>query len=53
MIPVLGQITVEDSERLWSGFQTRGLPLRQRHGLRGVRVFGHADQAHPVTILFT
>jgi quinol monooxygenase YgiN len=53
MIHVLVQITVEDFERFWSGFQTRGLPLRQRHGSRGARVFRHADHANRVTILFT
>jgi quinol monooxygenase YgiN len=53
MIHVLVQITVEDFDRFWSGIQTRGLPLRQRHGSRGARVFGHADQANRVTILFT
>lgn len=52
MIHVLVQITVADFERFWSGFETRGRPLRQRHGSTGARVFRHADDPGKVTILF-
>jgi quinol monooxygenase YgiN len=50
MIHVLLQITVADFERFWSGFRTRGRPLR--HGSKGARVFRHADAPGKVTILF-
>jgi quinol monooxygenase YgiN len=52
MIHVLVQVTVADFERFWSGFQTRGRPLRERHGSKRARVFRHADDPDRVTILF-
>jgi heme-degrading monooxygenase HmoA len=52
MIHVMVRVQVEDFERFWEGFQTRGLPLRQSHGSQGVHVFHHADDPHRVTLLF-
>ncbi len=52
MIHALVQVQVEDFEHFWSGFQTRGFPLRQGHGSKGAQVFRHEDAPSQVTILF-
>jgi heme-degrading monooxygenase HmoA len=52
MIHALVQITVEEFDRFWAGFTTRGLPLRQAHGSHGAQVFRHADDPNQVTIVF-
>jgi heme-degrading monooxygenase HmoA len=52
MIHVMVRIQVEDFDRFWEGFQTRGLALRTAHGSGGAQVFRHADDSHRVTLLF-
>lgn len=52
MIHVMVRVQVEDFERFWEGFQTRGLPLRQRHGSHAAQIFRQADDPHRVTLLF-
>lgn len=52
MIYGMVRIQVEDFDRFWEGFQTRGFPLRQSHGSHGSQIFRHADDPHRVTLLF-
>ncbi|AHY45499.1 Antibiotic biosynthesis monooxygenase [Rubrobacter radiotolerans] len=52
MVHVLVQVTVEDFDVFYSGFKSRGFPLRRRHGSRGAQVFRHADDPSKVSILF-
>lgn len=52
MIHVMVRVQVEDFERFWEGFQTRGFPLRQSHGSHGVQVLCHTDDPQRVTLLF-
>lgn len=52
MIQAMVRIQVEDFDRFWEGFQTRGFPLRQSHGSRGAQVLRHADDPHRVLLLF-
>lgn len=52
MIYGMVRIQVEDFDRFWDGFQTRGFPLRQSHGSRESQIFRHADDPHRVTLLF-
>ena len=52
MIDGMVRIQVEDFDRFWEGFQTRGFPLRQSHGSQGSQIFRHADDPHRVTLLF-
>ena len=46
------EVTVEDFDRFYEGFQTRGLPLRERHGSRGVTVLRHAGEPAKVSLIF-
>jgi quinol monooxygenase YgiN len=48
----LGQARVEDFDRFWEVFRTRGAELRKRYGSNGARVFQHADDPNSVTIVF-
>lgn len=52
MIHVMVKVQIEEFDRFWEGFQTRGFPLRQSHGSQSAQVFRHADDPHRVTILF-
>lgn len=52
MAPVLAQVTVEDFDRFWETFTTRGAALREKHGCRGVRVFRDRDDPTLVLNLF-
>lgn len=52
MVHVLVQVTVEDFDTFYSGFESRGYPLREKHGSKGSRIFRHADDETKVSILF-
>lgn len=52
MIHVLAQVEVEDFDVFFSGFESRGFPLRKQHGSLGSQVFRHADEPEKVSILF-
>lgn len=52
MQSILVHLTVESFDQFMSTFETRGLPLRERHGSHGARVMRHADDEERVTLLF-
>jgi heme-degrading monooxygenase HmoA len=52
MVHVLVEVTVEDFDVFFSGFESRGFPLRRRHGSRRSQIFRHADDPSKVSILF-
>jgi heme-degrading monooxygenase HmoA len=52
MDTILVTLTVDSFDHFLQTFETRGLPLRERHGSRGARVMRHADDAERVSVLF-
>lgn len=52
MTTVLAKATVEDFDRFWEVFSSRGADHRAAHGSRGAQVFRHGDNANEIWVLF-
>lgn len=51
MSHVLVRIEVEDFDTFYSGFESRGYPLREKHGSRRSQIFRHAGNPEMEGIL--
>lgn len=51
MDTILVHLTVDSFDLFMETFETRGLPLRERHGCHGSQVFRHADDEERVSLL--
>ena len=49
---VLTRVEIEDFDKFWATFSTRGAEKRKEHGSRGARVFRDAEDANRVYVLF-
>jgi hypothetical protein len=49
---ILTSVEVEDFDRFWATFSTRGLEKRREHGSRGARVLRRSDDPNRVHVLF-
>jgi quinol monooxygenase YgiN len=45
---ILGTVKVDDYDRFWSIFSTKGAELRKEHGSKGAQVFRDPDDANRV-----
>jgi quinol monooxygenase YgiN len=52
MVNVLTHVQVEDAERFWSVFSTRGRGIRRRHGSTSARVFQTVGEPNSLVLLF-
>ena len=52
MATVLSQVSIEDFDRYYETFSTRGAGLRAKHGSRGARVFRDAEDPALAFVLF-
>ena len=49
---ILGTARVEDFDRFWSTFSTKGAELRKQHGSKGAKVFHDPADAKRVLAVF-
>jgi hypothetical protein len=49
---IVSRVRIEDFERFWATFSTRGLAKRREHGSRGARLFRSADDPQVMVTLF-
>ena len=49
---ILSNVEVEDFDRFWSTFSSKGLAKRKEHGSRGVTVFRNREDGNRVHTLF-
>ncbi len=49
---ILARVRVEDPDRFWEVFTTRGAEQRAAFGSRGSRVFRHGDDENQIQVLF-
>ena len=49
---VLAKVSVEDFDRFWDVFSSRGADHRAAFGSRGAQVFRHGDNENEIWVLF-
>ncbi len=49
---ILTTVEIEDFERFWETFSTKGMEKRREHGSRGAQVLRVEGQPHRVHVLF-
>jgi quinol monooxygenase YgiN len=49
---ILGTARVDDFDRFWQAFSTKGAELRKQHGSKGAQVFRDPDDANRVFAVF-
>jgi hypothetical protein len=49
---IIGTARIEDFDRFWQTFSTKGAELRKQHGSKGAQVFRDPDDAHRVFAVF-
>jgi len=49
---VLATARIEDFDRFWQTFSTKGAELRKQHGSKGAQVFRDPDDADRVWVVF-
>lgn len=49
---VITRVKIEDFDRFWATFRSRGAEKRAQHGCRGAKVFRNQDAADEVMVLF-
>lgn len=52
MATVLSQVSIEDFDRYYETFSTKGAGLRAKHGSRGARVFRDSEDPTLAFVLF-
>jgi heme-degrading monooxygenase HmoA len=52
MMQVMARLRVEDFDRFWAVFKSKGALLRSAHGSHGSKVYRDLDDVHGVVILF-
>lgn len=52
MSAVLAKVRIEDFDRFWEVFSTRGAEQRAAFGSRGARVFRHGEDENEIWVLF-
>jgi hypothetical protein len=49
---VLSTAKIEDFDRFWNAFSTKGAEKRKQHGSKGARVFRDPNEADRIWVLF-
>ncbi len=49
---ILATVNVEDFDRFWSAFTTKGAEKRKQHGSKGSHVFRDPNDDHQVWVVF-
>jgi hypothetical protein len=49
---ILATVNVEDFDRFWSAFSTKGAEKRKQHGSKGSHVFRDPNDDHRVWVVF-
>jgi hypothetical protein len=49
---ILSTVKIEDFDRFWSAFSTKGAEKRKQHGSKGSHVFRDPNDNHRVWVLF-
>ena len=49
---ILSTVKIEDFDRFWKTFSTKGAEKRKQHGSRGSRVFRDPDDDHRLWVVF-